>query len=307
MQQSDNIFLQYIDTIQASQKRINLKSMYKWISKYEKERGLVIADFTASDIVNMLNQQLRLSVAAARSWIDALNGFYKWLQCQGKLIANPICDVTYHDLDFANAIRCCCYQDHHDIVSLLKRKWNFNEGKAVYPITVFAWMGIPMADAASIMPQDVDLARGTIHHDSQNAYCILTSEMKDILRQYTEFQSSTRDNDITMVRDYSCKTFLYRLDLQNAKEQAQPGRTVDISAELGDASRILRKSQICDGLSYAEIVKSGVLRRMYAMECLQEDPEQIIQYGSRVFQTSKGYPGDTQIIYETYKKVFGLG
>lgn len=130
--------------------------------------------------------------------------------------------------------------------------------------------------------------------------------MKDILRRYSEFRTHTRNNDIAMVRDFSCKTFLYRLDIQNAKQQEQPGRLVDISAELGDASRTLRRLHISDGLSYSEIAKSGVLKRMYVMECIGEDQTNILRYGSTILKTPKGYPGDTKIIYDAYKKAFGL-
>lgn len=306
MEQSENLFLQYVDTLKAAQKRINLKGMYKWICEYEDRFECPLINMTAAQLVSMIQDRAGISISTIRDYISAFKGFYNWAQTNGHCSINPAETLTYQKVDFSQGVRKKCYRNYSDISALLRRKWTIDEGESVFPITIFAWLGIPIADAQLLTPADVDFVAGHILHPSQNGFCIWTDEMKDILSQYASFQSSRRDNDITMLRDYSCKTFLFRLEVQNAKTQAEPGRIVNISEELGDASRTLRANGICESLSYAEIAKSGVLHRMYLMECAGETEIAVLQYGMKPLKIPAGYPGDIKIIYEAYKKAFGL-
>lgn len=306
MEQSENLFLQYIDTISATQKRINLNGMYKWLCEYEEQENCSLINMCREQLLAVLQQQAGISLSTIRGNIAALKDFYQWAQSGGYRADNPATAITYQQIDLAQTVKKKCYRNYTDITTMLSRKWTVDEGKAVYPITIFAWLGIPKADAQHLMPNDVDFVAERIIHPSQGKYCVWTDEMRHSLLQYSSFRSSTRDNDITMLRDYSCKTFLYRLEAQNTKRQSEPGRLVDISEELGDASRTLRKYGICDGLAYAEIAKSGALHRMYLMECAGESEETVMQYGTKPLKIPAGYPGDIKLLYSAYKKAFGL-
>lgn len=105
MEQTDNLFMQYIDTIDVVQKRINLSGMYKWIKDYENNYGVDVLQFDDNMIVHMLNSQIGLSVSTARRYIDDLNGFFKWAVEVGHIPVSPMRSVTYRHLDFTRPIQ----------------------------------------------------------------------------------------------------------------------------------------------------------------------------------------------------------
>lgn len=114
--------------------------MYKWIQNYEMDYHTDVLHFEPDMLLYMLNHQLGLSVSTSRRYIDDLNGFFAWAMADGCISTSPMSGITYRCLDFTQPIKEKCFSDYHDIAELLRQKWTPDEGEAVYPITIFAWM-----------------------------------------------------------------------------------------------------------------------------------------------------------------------
>lgn len=306
MDQTKSLFEQYIDTIPAGQVRTNLLGTYKWMRAYAKRINVPISSMGPDDLVALLNNQNSVSPATIRGNILILRNFYRWMKEQKIRQDNPADIISYHDIDYALGCRMRYFKDYSAVLSVLNVVWTPDDGQATYPLTVFAWLGIPISDAPYIKKQDIDLRLGMINHPGQDCYHRMSAEMIDVLSRYDTFSGAKRDNRITMLRNYGSPNFLYRLDMENREQQPDANAVIDVSMEFTKFKRCLKRRNITKKFIYSDIVKSGALHRMYIMEKEGEAYTNIEQKALQVLKIPEGFPGDLQIIYHAYKKAFEL-
>lgn len=309
MEEQQNHFLQYADTIPTPQVKANALSSYKWISAYEQAHNISLKNMDAQGLIEMLNAQRSATPATLRTYILLLRSFYRWAVAQGFRTDNPADEISYHDIDYSLGCKIRYYRNYQEVLGMLNRIWTPDDGQASYPICVFAWLGIPIKDAPIVKAQDVDLERGRIKRTDGVDELILSPVMIDVLRRYQAFKGARRDNRITMLRNYGSDNFLYRLDMQNREKQPERDALVNVSAELTKAFRALEDRGLNQGdrvLAYSDLVKSGALHQMYLMEYEGEPLKAVIDYGKTIFKIPAAFPGDMKIIYEAYKRAFEL-
>lgn len=196
------------------------------------------------------------------------------------------------------------WPNYSKLLNVLNQVWTPDEGLAVYPVTVLAWAGVPCAAAGIIQRQCIDISNSVIVYEGRTMN--LTPEMTDVLTRYQEFSSAKRDNHMTMLRTYQSDAFLYRLEIQNRTASEGSRSPVNASFVLNMASRALADRHLCGYLKYRDLAKSGVLHRMYMMECKGASQQAVLGYGKVGLKTPTAYPGDAALIYQAYKKTFGL-
>lgn len=304
MEQPKPLFEQYIETIEAKQARINAKGMWKWIRPYLCQENLSAESLSSTQIRFALQAQLTPSFTTIRNRIGILKGFYNYCITENVRSDNPMSTISYKDVGYEESFRQFYWPNYLKILNTLNRLWTPDEGLPIYPVLVFAWVGVPFAKANSLSITDVQYEHQYIV--SGDKHLALSGEMVDVLRRYADFTSSRRDNRMTMIRTYHADTFLYRLDIQNRTESESTKEPVNVSSVLSEASDILKEHHLCEQLKYNNIVKSGCLHRMYMMECEGHSFEEILQYGKAILKPPTAYPGDALLMYENFKKAFDL-
>ena len=306
MEQTKSLFEQYIETISARQARINAAGMWKWARQYADLHNLSIEQMDRHHLVGLLNSQHSVSPATIRGNVLILRNFFRWLQSNAFREDNPADLISYHDVDYSTGCRVRYFQTYTEVLMTLNKIWTPDEGQATYPLTIFAWQGIPIADAPRIQRADIDLAAGVVNHPSQDRYNRMSTDMIDVLRRYESFTRAKRDNRITMLRNYGSSNFLYCLDMENRESQPDAGAVVNVATEFKKAKQCFELKGISRKFVYSDISKSGALHRMYVMECEGEPPEAIERKARSVLKIPTAYPGDLQLIYQAYKKAFNL-
>lgn len=304
MEQSENLFLKYVDTIQVEATRNNLLSTYKWVERFESNHGVQIQDFNREEFLQLLNSQNSAVPNTVRNRILMFRGFYNWLIRINYRIDSPAQNVSVSDVDLVSSCRIHYFRNFTDLSLFLSRYWPIDEGFHIHPISVFAWLGISKQEAELLSNNQIDLLSGCIIDSSGNSYT-LTDVMEDVLNAFSQFKSSTRNNNITMLRSYNTDLFLSRWDIQNGNGKSKE-YPVDITDVLGAASRELKRKNIVRRISYDDIAKSGMLNKMYLAEKAGESEDSILSIGNKVFKVPRGFPSDIKIIYNAYKQAFGL-
>nr|DAJ59132.1 MAG TPA: SITE-SPECIFIC RECOMBINASE XERD, RECOMBINASE, DNA BINDING, DNA.5A [Caudoviricetes sp.] len=304
MEQPKDLFEQYIETIQATQARINAKGMWKWIHVYEADHNIMLTEMRTDQICAMLDSRYSTSPATIRNYILVLRSFFAWMQNFHMRADNPAEMLSYRNIDYAAGIKVTYWPNYLMLLNTLNRIWTPDEGLPVYPATVFAWVGIPVKIAGEVKRKQVDLNRQVIEVGDQNFS--LTDEMTDILQRYDSFKSARRDNRMTMVRTYTSDTFLYRSEIQNRTASETSKNPVNAVGVLSAASKVLTTHHLRSTLKYSELVKSGWLHRMYLMECEGHELSDVLEYGKAGLNIPTAYPGDALLIYQNYKKAFNL-
>lgn len=302
MEQPKDLFEQYIDTIPSGQMRINAKGMWKWAEPYLAEKGEDLLETAEEDFIGMLSDCRPISPATVRGWILMLRSFFTWCQATGKTDKNPAAGITYKDIDYSVGMRDVYWPNYLKLLNTLNQVWTPDEGLPVYPVTVFAWVGVPCAAAGILRSQCVDLRNAVIAYEGQGIH--LTPEMTDILTRYQAFSSAKRDNHLIMLRTYQSDAFLYRLAIQNRTASESSSKPVNATYVLNMASQTLTSRHLCGYLKYRDLAKSGCLHHMYMMECEGYNCESISEYGREILKTPAAYPGDVALIYSAYKKAF---
>lgn len=304
MEHPKDLFEQYIETIEAKQARINANGMWKWIRAYEADHNIMLTEMSADQIGAMLDSRHSTSPSTIRRYILDLRSFFAWMRNLNMRVDNPAEAISYRDIDYAAGIRTTYWPNYLMLLNTLNRIWTPDEGLPVYPATVFAWVGIPVKMAVEVKRDQVDFNRQMIEVDNQKFS--LTDEMTDVLQRYDSFKSARRDNRMTMVRTYTSDSFLYRLEIQNRTASETSKNPVDAVGVLSTASKVLSQHHLRSNIKYSDLVKSGWLHRMYLMECEGHELSDILEYGKKGLNIPTGYPGDALLIYENYKKAFGL-
>ncbi len=304
MEQPKPLFEQYIETIEAKQARINANGMWKWVQLCLKRDGLSLESLAEDQIISILQENGSPSFTTSRSRIAILKSFYEFCVGRGVRNDNPALNISYKDLDYTESFRTFYWPNYLAMLNTLNRVWTPDEGLPIYPILVFAWIGIPLAAVNTLPKQNVMISDGIVDYDGQEFR--LTAAMSDVLQRYAKFTSSRRDNRMTMIRTYQSDAFLYRLDIQNRTASDVSTEPINISTVLSAASDVLKNKHLCSQLKYNNIVKSGCLHRMYMMECEGFSQQEILKYGKQFLKPPAGYPGDEVLSYEVYKKAFGL-
>lgn len=304
MEQPKDLFEQYIETIEAKQARINANGMWKWIHAYEADHNIMLTEMGADQISAMLDSRHSTSPGTIRRYILDLRSFFAWMRNLHMRADNPAEAISYRDIDYAAGIKATYWPNYLMLLNTLNRIWTPDEGLPVYPVTVFAWVGIPVKMAVEVKRDQVDFNRQMIEVDNQKFS--LTDEMTDVLQCYDSFKSARRDNRMTMVRTYTSDSFLYRLEIQNRTASETSKNPVDAVGVLSTASKVLSQHHLRSNIKYSDLVKSGWLHRMYLMECEGHELSEAIEYGKKGLNTPTAYPGDALLIYENYKKAFKL-
>lgn len=304
MEQPKPLFEQYIATIEAKQARINANGMWKWIRAYEADHHISLTEMSADQIGAMLDSRHSTSPGTIRRYILDLRSFFAWMRNLNMRVDNPAEAISYRDIDYAAGIKATYWPSYLMLLNTLNSIWTPDEGLPVYPVTIFAWIGIPLKLAGSVKKHQVNLDRQVIEIDGQKFS--LTDEMTDVLQRYDSFKSARRDNRMTMVRTYTSDSFLYRLEIQNRTASETSKNPVDAAGVLSTASKVLSQHHLRSNIKYSDLVKSGWLHRMYLMECEGHELSEAIEYGKNGLNIPTAYPGDALLIYESYKKAFGL-
>lgn len=304
MEQTDNLFMQYIDTHTNSVVQRNLRGMYRWIKIYEQEQATQLGQMTTAQLIEMIDAQKSATPNTIRNWILVLKGFFEW-QTQYHIRADsPAACISVSDIDLTKGCMARYFKNYTELFELLSRLWNPDEGFHVFPISVLAWLGIPKSDAETLKKNQVALEKRVIISQDGSMYH-LTDTMEMVLAKFEQFETHTRTNHITMTRPHYTDLFMCRWDWR-ANDLLGAPLPVDVTATMGAASKILKAKLQREFFTYDNIAKAGALNKMYRTEVEGEPEGVVLQAGYPILRAPRAYPSDTKIIYNAYKKAFGL-
>lgn len=303
MGQSDNLFLQYIETINNPIMQRNLRSAYKWIHDYEETHSVEIGHMTKDQLIDMVNAQKSATPNTIRNWLIMLKGFSRWQTQTGYRTDSPSNGLALDDIDLAGGCSAHYFRTYTELFNMLRRFWKPNEGFQIFPISIFAWIGIPKKEAEELTKDQISVDKQQIIGVNGQRYQ-LTDIMSNTLNEFEGFAVSKRGNRITMTRPYNTDLFMCRWDWMSKENLVI--RPVDITVTMNAASKILKSKQVYNFLTYDNIAKAGALNRMYLAEKEGASENSIIASAYPILKSPQGYPGDVKLIYEAYKAAFSL-
>lgn len=304
MEQPKDLFEQYIETIEAKQARINANGMWKWIKEYEATAETPFVLSKPDQLIKMLNSRCSTSPSTIRTYILMMRSFFKWADSCGYCKDNPAMEISYKDVDYVTGVKETYWPNYSALLNILNTVWTPDDGLPVYPVTAFAWVGVPLKEAGTIEKEQVDIENKYI--ETERVRLCFDEEIADILLRYDSFSCARRDNNMTMIRTYTSNAFLYRLAIQNRTTSDTSTNQVDAANVLAVASKTLTAHNLCKPLKYSELAKSGWLHRMYLMERNGRQLSDILDCGRNGLNTPAAYPGDALLMYNAYKKAFNL-
>lgn len=302
-----NIHEQYLEQLPSAPMRTKAAGFIREIKKYEEDMQRHFLEMSEDQIVKWLNSKYSISPQTIRLQIQEMRRYAGWATSMGIFYSNPAANIKVTDIDFVSAFQRRCYVEYPALYSYIGVLGEPEDGLAIFPISILAWMGVDKDEAPLLRDEDVDIGAKTIHCRSTLSSMWLSDFMCQIIQAYRSCGQVRRDNDITYA-PYRCGRFLYRMSIVNADDDIIKATPVDISSELGKETERLGHRKRPRSISYSDWHKSGRLNKLYRMEKDGIDFTDKLgkEFVRATLNAPKAYPADGMLMYNAYKKAFDL-
>jgi len=284
-----------------------VKPVWGRIEKYETATGAELLQMERSDLIEMIDSWEQTSPGSVRNDVSDIRQYFDWAIANNFLTSNVAREISYRDIDYVRACRNKLYPDVETILEPIRHVLDPDGGFAIYPIIVFAWMGIQQKEAPLLERQAVNLETGVITCQSQTTFPVLSAYLLDYMRRYDIGREHVRNNGIPMLPGKRDR-FLYKMDFKNQHKASSKLGNVVPSGIIGTFNFEFAKKYQLRPVDYHDIAKAGILFEVYQKESdgidwSVLDNQKILR---QLLNAPEAYPGDAMIVYEAYKKAFDL-
>ena len=278
-------------------------TLFNHTQKFEYQLNKDFYQFSKEEAVHCINQIRMIDLTVTRNVLPFVNN-YRSLSNNSSL--DPI---KKEDLDFANAIRKTLYKDIDDLFAEIEKAVSFEDGYYSVAATCFAWLGIDIEDVGDIPDTGVDFDSQTIYVPKKGFVKHTNNEkVFHALKTYAYTNEAIRTQNRTFtVKPLPNGKFLHLMVTKNSKKPAKIISKKDIMSELSFLKLRIEEAIPESRLTYANVLKSGRLNRIYQAEqngldiASEEGKELLI----REFN-NKGDIFDLLHLYRKYKEAFEL-
>lgn len=301
------LFLEYAETRKPSM-RANLLATLKSVLTYEQAHGTHLLEMGRQEFIDFVNSKGFSDPVSARGFIDPLSSFYKWVNCAKNMqLQNIPQSVSPKELDYITPIKASLSPNYKQICDMIAPFFQPSDGYELYPISAFAWLGIPLQDAVVLPADNVDITAGTVLYHGETLHMV--PMMREILAEYAAVSTSTRQRG--QLETWSADRigyFIYRMCPENAVNRGKPFSVQQASATVWRLqTRFLESGADGIQLSYVNVMKSGSLHRVLELELQGVDVHSTknMEIVKACFPTAKTKTlSDIMLMYDAYKKAF---
>lgn len=258
----------YISSLTSRQAAQEFKAIANAAEPFELRLQKDLSLFERSEIINLVNSFESTNPESIRGYLCSIRNYQ--IACR-TLPPSVIKPINKGEIDIASAIHKKFYTSFGEVLSEIEKGCPIDEGFSEPAALALAWLGVPFKEAVQLKSEQIDLLNGILRRESKPLMYFRGDEPAAlrVLRLYRNTAKAYRIKN-TAYEVFEPKNnpyFLRALVSKGAKEKAAvPLRVSSFTHNFQMMSRRAKEKGFDCQFVYADIMRSGELRRIYRLE-----------------------------------------